>query len=926
MSSIGPMTLAIVNSARGIPTDGSGEAWHAIPPDEALARAGGVRNGLTAAEAARRLALNGPNRIPPPRRPGPLRRFLAQFSNALVYILLAAAAGTAVLGHWTDAGVILAVTIVNAVIGFFQEARAERAIESIQHILPANAKLLRDGARLVLPADQIVVGDIVLLEPGDHVPADIRLLEIRNLQIQEAILTGESLPVEKAIEAVPADSPLGDRAAMAYSGTLVAGGYGAGVVVATALSTEIGRISRLLVEVQPLATPLLRKMRTFGQWLTMIVLALAVATFAIGVLLRGYPAEEMLLASVGLAVAAIPEGLPAILTIILAIGVRRMAQRNALIRHLPVVETLGAVTVVCSDKTGTLTRNERTVTSIVLSSGLIQVTGSGYAPHGGFLRRGEGLDAADDPVLHELLRQALLCNDAALHRDADGWRIVGDPTEAALVTTAAKANLDAAAERGRFPRLDAIPFESERRLMATLHRGDAGGRFVAVKGAPEQIFTLCRRERGTIGDEAFERGRWEHWLQQLAANGERVLALATKPVGPDKDHLDLDDIADGFTLLGLLGLTDPPREEAIAAIGRCRAAGITVKMITGDHAATARAIARKLGLVSTETVLTGNEIDKLDDAALERTAASVDVFARTTAEQKLRLVSALQARHEITAMTGDGVNDAPALKRADVGVAMGLAGSDAARQAAQVVLADDNFASIAAAIEEGRTVDDNLRKAILYILPTSIAEAALIIVAVLGGYTLPITAIQILWVNMATEVTLSLALAFEPAEADNMRRPPRAPGESLLSGYLAWRVLLVTAIFLAGSFGLFVWEVENSASLAQARTVVVNTLVVYEIFYLFNTRFLSAPSLTREGLLGNPTALGAILLVIAGQLTFTYLPPMQAIFGSAALDLDQWLKVIMVAASVFVLVELEKTLLRRHRQRPVPGPVQHRQV
>jgi magnesium-transporting ATPase (P-type) len=891
-------------------TDTPVNAWHAIPANDVVARIESSTAGLTTAEAEARLTRDGPNRIPAPRRPGQLQRFLGQFNNALVYILLAASLATAALGHWTDTGVILVVTLVNAVIGFLQEDRAERAIESIQRILPAQAKVRRDGTRLILPVDQIVVGDIVLLEPGDHVPADMRLFEAKNLQIQEAVLTGESLPVEKTPQPVRESTPLGDRAGMAYSGTSVATGYGAGVVVATGLGTEIGHISRLLRDIRPLATPLLHKMQAFGRRLTMAILVLAAATFAVGVLLRGYPAEEMVLASVGLAVAAIPEGLPAILTIILAIGVQRMARRNALIRHLPVVETLGTVTVICSDKTGTLTRNELTVTSIVLADEVIDVTGSGYAPQGAFLRRGEGVVADGHPGVRELLRQALLCNDASLRGRNGDWQVIGDPTEGALVSVAAKAGFDAVSERGKFPRLDVIPFESERRLMATLHQDDIGRRFISVKGAPEQILALCDREAASKGNRDLNPGGWERQVVELAANGARVLAVAMKAVDNAQERLDISDLSPGFTLLGLLGLTDPPREEAIAAIRRCHAAGILVKMITGDHAATARAIARRLGLDHADTVLTGADVDQISDSALSERVTQVDVFARMTAEQKLRLVAALQQRRQITVMTGDGVNDAPALKRADVGVAMGLMGSDSARQAAQVVLADDNFASIAAAVEEGRTVDDNLRKAILYILPTSIAEAAMIIIAVLIGHTLPITAIQILWVNMVTEVTLSLALAFEPAEADNMSRPPRLTDESLLSGYLVWRVLLVTVIFLSGSFGLFLWELDRGVSIAEARTVAVNTLVMFEVFYLFNCRFLSATSLSRSGLLGNWIALAAIASVICLQLFFTYLPLMQSVFDSHPLDVAAWARVILVSASVFIFVELEKWMLR----------------
>ncbi len=896
-----------------------GPRWHALGEAETLALAKATPDGLSSDEARRRLAEHGPNRLRPATARGPLLRLLSQFHNVLIYVLIAAGIVTLALQHWIDATVIFGVVVINAIIGAIQEGKAERALEAIQTLLSLNAGVLRDGRRVVLPAADIVPGDVVFLQSGDKVPADLRLIRTKNLQIQEAALTGESVPVEKGVAPVAEDAALGDRTSIAYSGTLVTAGLGTGIAVGTGERTEIGRISTLLHRVEPLTTPLLRQMAVFSRWLTVAILLLAAFTFAFGVLVRDYSATEMFLAAVGLAVAAIPEGLPAIMTITLAIGVQRMAKRNAIIRRLPGVETLGSVSVICSDKTGTLTRNEMTVRSIATGGDLFEVTGVGYAPHGSFLLDGDEVAADQRPTLQAMTQGAFLCSDASLRELGGEWVVDGDPTEGALVSVAMKAGIDPAFESRAWPRTDVIPFESEHRFMATLHHDHEGHAAIHVKGAPERILEMCETQRAQRGDEPLDRASWHARMEEIAARGQRVLALALRQVSGDQRELRFGDVEGGLTLVGLFGLLDPPRQEAIEAVGRCRAAGIRVKMITGDHARTARAVAEQLGLENTADILTGQQLDALDEESVRGRVPEVDVFARTSPEHKLRLVRALQANRQVVAMTGDGVNDAPALKRADVGVAMGLKGTEAAKEAAEMVLADDNFATIAHAVEEGRTVYDNLKKAIIFILPTSGGEAFTIVAAILLGVVLPITPVQILWVNMITAVTLGLGLAFEPAESDVMARPPRRSDEPIISGFLVWRILFVSTILLLGTFGLFVWQREAGASVELARTVAVNTLVLFEVFYLFNTRYLQRPVLTRDGLLGNRPVLVAVAVVLVFQLLFTYAPPMQLLFDTRPVSLYSWVLIVLVTSSVLFLVELEKWLGRLYAGRADRG-------
>jgi magnesium-transporting ATPase (P-type) len=894
---------------------GDEPAWHGLTAEEALQRVGGGHEGLSPEEARRRSQSHGPNTLPEAKPRSPWMRLLAQFHNVLIYVLLVAGGVTALLQHWLDAGVIFGVVLINAVIGFVQEGKAEDALKAIRQMLSPHAMAWRNGRLVTVDASELVPGDLVQLQSGDKVPADLRMLRAKGLQIEEAPLTGESVPVEKGAGPVPPETALAERRCMAYSGTLVTHGQGTGIVVATGGATEIGRISALVANVEQLTTPLLRQMDQFGRWLTAAILVLASGSFAFGILVRDYSAADMFLASVGLAVAAIPEGLPAIMTITLAIGVQRMAGRNAIIRRLPAVETLGTVGIICSDKTGTLTRNEMMVSAIRTSDRALAVSGTGYDPHGAFMQDDVAVRPQEDAVLTEALRAMSLCNDASLEWDeGDEWKVHGDPMESALLVAAAKAALDLDLLGKEYPRTDLIPFESDHKFMATLHHSHAGESFIYVKGAPEAVLDMCATQRGGKGDMPIDRAAWDARMETMAAAGQRVLAVAVKPAEPHRSELDFADVDSDLTLLGLFGLMDPPRQEAIAAVGACRAAGIRVKMITGDHAATARAIASRVGLENADEALTGAELDRLDDAELLLRVTDVDVYARVTPEHKLRLVQLLQQTGAIVAMTGDGVNDAPALKRADVGVAMGINGTEAAKEAAEMVLADDNFASIANAVEEGRTVYDNLKKAILFILPTNGGEALVVLGAILFGFReFPLTPVQILWVNMITAVTLALALAFEPPEPGVMRRPPRNSREPVLTPLFLWRIGYVSLILMAGTFGLFLWEQEAGAPIEQARTVAVNTLVMFEIFYLFNSRYMTAPVLNREGLLGNRYVLYAVGLLILFQLAFTYLPPLQTLFGTAAIDAGVWVRIVLVAASVLFIVELEKALVRRWR-------------
>ena len=887
-------------------------AWHARPAQATLSDLGSTPTGLTPEEARARLERHGPNRLPEPPRRGALTRLLAQFHNILIYVLLASAAITAALGHFTDTAVILAVVIANAVIGFIQEGRAEKAMDAIRRMLAPRASVLRGGERHTVDGESLVPGDIVLLEAGDKVPADLRLVEASGLQVQEAILTGESVAVEKGLEAVAAEAPVGDRTCMAFSATLVASGQGRGVVVATGGATEVGRISGLLSGVETLTTPLVRQMDVFARWLTLLILLVAGVLLAYGHFVGHHDFGEMFIAVVALAVAAIPEGLPAVLTITLAVGVRAMAHRNAIVRRLPAIETLGAVSVICTDKTGTLTRNEMAVTSVAVGEAALAVSGDGYAPDGAITRDGRPVAPAELPVLAELARAAALCNDASLRDGTGEWTVEGDPMEGALLAFAAKAGIDGAEARRAWPRTDVIPFDARHRFMATLHHDHDGNAAIFVKGAPERILSMCRAQRAAPGEEsALDAARWHARAEEIAAAGQRVLAFASRAVAPEHTVLEHRDVEGALVLLGMVGFIDPPRPEAIAAVAECHDAGIAVKMITGDHAGTAAAIARQIGLRHPQPVVTGAELEAMSEAQLAMIVRDTDVFARTTPEHKLRLVMALQSHGLTVAMTGDGVNDAPALKRADAGIAMGRKGSEAAKEAAELVLADDNFASIVAAVREGRTVYDNLKKVISWTLPTNTGEATTIVIALLIGMTLPVTPIQILWVNLITGITLGVALAFEPTEESTMRRPPRARHEPLLGGALVWHVIFVAMLFSAAVFGMFAWAVDRGYPVALAQTIALNTLVVMEIFHLFFIRNIYGTSLTWKAARGTRVIWITVVIITAAQFAITYAPPLQAVFGTQAVPFLDGVLVVAVGAVFFAMIEVEKQLRLR---------------
>ncbi|WIM05357.1 MAG: HAD-IC family P-type ATPase [Candidatus Nitricoxidivorans perseverans] len=853
--------------------------WHALSGlDAATHHEVDPAIGLSEEEAAARLARHGPNRPTAHPGRGAFARLLSQLIQPLVLVLVVAGGVTAALGEWVDAGVILGVVVVNAIIGFLQEGKAEAALAALARAVASESTVLRAGRRRRLDAVHLVPGDVVVLAAGDKVPADLRLLHGRELRTMEAALTGESVPVDKHAAPLPADTLLADRRNMAYAGTHVVAGHGHGLVVATADATETGRIARLIAQAPELATPLTRRMAAFARRLLWAILGLSALTFAVGIW-RGESAFDMFMAAVALAVGAIPEGLPAAMTITLAIGVARMAKRRAIIRHLPAVETLGSTTVICSDKTGTLTENRMTVQEIW----------SGSAP------------------AREALIAGALCNDAALSHEG----IVGDPTEAALLVAARNGGLDEHTLHAAFPRLDELPFDASRQAMATLHDVE-GERILYVKGAAERILPACV----DAPPEAMSHAA------AMARNGLRVLALARKAHAGET--LAGDDIADGLTFLGLVGMIDPPRPRAIAAVKACHAAGIRVKMITGDHAGTALAIARHLNIVGENArAMTGRELATLDEAALRTAVRETDVFARVEPEQKLRLVQALQAGGadgspgEIVAMTGDGVNDAPALKAADIGIAMGLAGTDVAREAAAMVLTDDNFAAIEAAIEEGRGVWDNLVKFITWTLPTNFGEGLVILAAILAGATLPITPLHILWINMTTAVLLGLPLAFEPAEPGIMRRPPRPPAAPVLDGALIFRIFIVGVLMLVGAFGLFELALSQGRSLPEARTVAVNVFVTVETFYLFNCRSLTRPFWTL-GWFSNPWVWAGAGGMLALQAAFTYLPAMNRLFATAPIGVNDWLAIVAFGATCMGVIGAEK---RWRRGRRLTGPV-----
>ncbi|MCL7460858.1 HAD-IC family P-type ATPase [Micromonospora sp. MSM11] len=890
---------------------------HALAVHEVVLLLGtDTEHGLTDEEAAARLERYGPNVLPSAAEGGTLRRLLRQFHNPLIYVLVAAGVVTLLLAEYVDSAVIFGVVLVNAVVGFLQESRAEAALDALRAMVRTQARVLRAGRQRHVPSDDVVPGDVVLVEAGEKVPADLRLVRAAELRADESALTGESLPVRKDELVVPADAPVADRRNLLHSGTLLTGGTAVGVAVATGAETELGRIHRLVGGAQVLDTPLTVKLARFSRLLTAAILLLAAVTFGIG-LVRGQDAGETFTAAVALAVGAIPEGLPAAVTITLAIGVSRMARRRAVIRRLPAVETLGSTTVICTDKTGTLTENQMTVQVLWTPQGRYEVGGTGYVPTGEIRDPAGGPAPTGEGPLRWSLLAGVGCNDARLDEQDGRWVVLGDPTEGAMLVAGAKVGLHAHEVAAELPRVAAVPFTSERQFMATLHERPEGGRVVLVKGAVERVVEWSGSALHPDGSTGpLDAPAVLAAAHELAGEGLRVLATAMRPVGPT-DGLVEEELAGKLVFTGLHAMLDPPRSAAAAAVTSCHRAGIDVKMITGDHLATASAIARRIGLLRAEPgpgdVLTGADLAALPAGELPAAVRGATVFARVSPEQKLRLVEALQADGQVVAMTGDGVNDAPALRAANIGVAMGRSGTEVAKEAADVVLTDDDFATIEAAVSEGRGVFANLTKFITWTLPTNAAEGLVILVAIVLGSALPILPSQILWINMTTAVFLGLTLAFEPKEPGIMDRPPRDPGQPLLTVALVVRVLLVSALLVVGAWWLFEWERSGGADLAQARTAAVNLFVTVMAFYLFSCRSLTR-SPWRLGLFSNRWLIVGVLVQALGQLALTYLPVMNDLFRTAPIDGQAWLRILGIAVVASAVVALDKRFGRFGRR------------
>ncbi len=881
--------------------------WHALEAEKVVEELqSNTGDGLSNDEAKNRQQKYGKNEIPQGKKRSAWMRLLAQFHNVLIYVLIAAAVITALMEHWIDTWVILAVIIINAMIGFIQEGKAEKALESIRKMLSLEAVVIRNGKKQTVDAEELVPGDVVLIKSGDKIPADLRLFKSKDLRMEESPLTGESTAVEKNTEKVDESAIIGDQTSMAFSGTVVTYGKAQGVVVNTGAQTQIGKINEMISNVEDITTPLLQQIEKFGKWLSVVILSVTAAFFAFGYFFRDYSLDELFLAAIGLIVASIPEGLPAIMTITLAIGVQRMAQRNAIIRKLPSVETLGSVNVICSDKTGTLTRNEMTAKSIVTAEKEFTVEGTGYKPEGKILYQEKEVDPEKESVLWKLLQTIRISNNSEVSKDEQGnWKLTGTPTEGALLTLSYKGGL----KDFKPERIDSIPFESDHKYMATLNEVD-DKRYVFMTGAPERVLDMCTKQLTEDGPKDLDRDYWDKKMEEVAANGQRLLGAAFNETDGNRTELEKDDLEKNKVFLGVIGIIDPPRDEAIASIKECKEAGVNVKMITGDHAITAKAIGKEIGIGDGEKALTGKELEEMSDERLREVVDEYDVYARTSPEHKLRLVSALQENGRLSAMTGDGVNDAPALKKANIGIAMGIKGTEVSKDASEMVLADDNFASIVNAIEEGRTVYDNIRKALLFILPTNGAESLVLMTAILLGIVMPITPAQILWVNMVTAVTLALAISFEPMEDNVMERPPRKSNEPILGKHFVWRIIFVS--FLIGGFtlGMFNYINNEFGDETLARTLAVNTLVAGQLFYLFNCRRIKLPSLGK-GFFNNRFAFIAAGGLIILQALFVYVPFMNTFFETQPIEGKLWLYPILAGLMVFIIVELEKYIFSK---------------
>jgi magnesium-transporting ATPase (P-type) len=884
--------------------------WHSLSVDSVLEVLETNKQGLSFKEEKKRKKIYGINQINFAPANNPIKKFLLQFHNILIYLLLISALICLILGDWLDFIVIFCIVILNSTIAFLQERKAEMALSAIQGLLPLQANVIRDGKRFTISAKSLVPGDIVVLQSGDKVPADLRLFNVKSLFIQEAALTGESYAVEKTENSVLDNTTLADRSSMAYSGTLVNYGRSDGIVIAIGQKTEIGRINQLVENVTSIQTPLLKQVSSFGRWITIFILSLSVITFAIGMLVWGDTSHDMFMAVVGLAVAAIPEGLPTIMTITLAIGVTRMAKRNVIIKNLPAIETMGSVTTICTDKTGTLTCNELAIERIIMSNYIYEVTGSGYKDAREFRLNESVFPLEEHPDLQQLIRAGILCNDAEVAKENDEEKLIGNPIDKAFLALGLKSKMDCNFEKKAFPRVDFIPFESQHKIMGSLHHDHIDNGYIFIKGAPERILYNCTHELINGKVLPINKVHWEKIIEDLAKKGLRLVALAVKKTSAKHQKLTFDELGSNNTLLGIVGLSDPLRKDAVIGVELCQKAGINVKMITGDHVITAQAIAEQVGIKNFQKSITGEQLDKIDDDYLPKIVKEIDVYARTSPEHKLRLVKALQKNNQIVAMTGDGVNDTPALKQAEIGIAMGNRGTEATKEIADMVLIDDNFASIASAVEEGRTVYNNLRKVLIFVLPTNFGEALIIALSIIFDGILPMTAVQILWLNMVTAVTFGLSLAFEPSENNAMLQPPRTPSQAILSLSSIWHILFVGSLMVGSGFGVFHYEYNVAGvDLMVARCAVVNMLIAAECAYLFTCRKLYTHGWKLRDMFQNKVFLTAVIMVALFQIFFTYFPGTEHFFGVKPIDLNIWLHILVVALGIFFVVEFKKALI-----------------
>jgi len=899
-------------------------SWHSLPAEQVAEMLWtDPQLGLGLSEANNRLQKFGKNTISVKKEKSSMISFLLQFKQPLVLILIIAGSITAILQEWIDTGVIFGVVVANAVIGFIQEYKAGKAIQALVRIVKSENVVIRNGEKTRLPSNVIVPGDMVQLRSGDKIPADMRLYYTKDLKIDESILTGESISVKKRTEVFPSNTILAERKNMAYGGTLVTNGYGIGIVVLTGDDTETGKISQTMIKAEEIETPLTRRISYFSKKLLLLILGLSILTFIFGILVTHRTATELFMEVVALSVAVIPEGLPAAMTITLAIGVGYMAKRNAIIRKLPAVETLGSTTIICSDKTGTITENQMTVSEIYAGGKLFRISGTGFQPTGEIKHNQVSIHIEEHQTLKECLITGLLCNDSDLIQKENHWEAKGDPTEVALITAAHKVNPKQSLTELLY-RIDAIPFESHLQFMATLH-DDAGEKIVYVKGSVEKILEMSSHHLiDYMGPENLTKTsvtKLYEIADRMASEGLRVLAFAKKKIASENNTVEISDVNDGLVFLGFQAILDPPRPEVFEAIRECQNAGIRVKMITGDNLKTAISIGRQIGLnrslqgnLADIRAITGRELEQYSGNELVEIVDKTDVFARVLPEQKFSIVKALQSKGDIVAMTGDGVNDAPALKQADVGIAMGVTGTEVAKEASDVVLTDDNFASIKAAVEEGRRILDTLIKFITWTLPTSFGEGLVVLVSIFTGILIPILPAQILWINMTTVLTLGTMLIFEPKESDVMKLPPRRPNSPILTKDLTIQIFIVSVCILISVYGLFEWSIENGSTVEEARTIAVNTIVMIEIFYLFNCRSLTK-SVFKMGFFSNKLIFLGVTVMILLQIAFSYIPVMNDIFQSKPIGMDSWLQIIGVSIITFLIIEIKKFVTRLNLKR-----------